>query len=259
MNTKTLFATILLAGGIVGAATPEQLQRDIDRLQKDIESEEQLLKSDLARYQAWQASAKDRETTVRGQLSRALREVDSLEREMGSMIREREAEQTARENAQKSLEAFARAVADQVDVVLARLRERELPTTVESREQALSDIARGLRSGLTSPEEGLSRALDQVAGLIDMGGQVEARPGQYNTQAGLPVSGNFVRAGGFFEAFVSDDMKVGAYRVRGESGWVWKETLSADGKKQVAKAASILKSTQSPEFVALPFGLAAGE
>jgi hypothetical protein len=75
---------------------------------------------------------------------------------------------------------------------------------------------------------------------------------------GRPMDGFYVRAGGFFEAFVSKDGSHGAQRFKNEAGWQWKEAMPADRRENLLKVAMMLQAQQEPGFVPLSFGVAAG-
>jgi hypothetical protein len=119
-------------------------------------------------------------------------------------------------------------------------------------------LSRGLRTGVISPEEGLGQLLDQLSGIIDLGRKVESRPGAYTTLAGRPVDGFYVSAAGVFEAFVSKDGAVGAYRRKSENGWEWKESLPSERRENLLKISRMLQGGEEPGFVSIPFGLVSG-
>lgn len=241
-------------------ANPElaRLQRQIEQLQRDVDAERQLHDADLARHKAWEASAKGQLTDTRAQARRARGEADSLARvlkALGSPTQNRAEDMQA---AKKEADAFAAALADQADAVLAKVLREELPDFAASRERALRDLARGLRTGVIAPEEGLGQLLDQLSAVIEYGRKAEVRPGTYTTIAGRPVEGHFVAVGGIYEGFISADGAVGAYRRKTENGWEWSESLPADRRENLLKMSRMLQGSEEPGFVPVPFGLVSG-
>jgi hypothetical protein len=242
------------------AAEPElaRLQRQLEQLQRDVDAERQLHEADLARHKAWEASAKSQLTDTRTQARRARAEADSLERVLktyGNPTQNRAEEQA---KAKKEADAFAAVLADQADAVLAKVLREELPDFAESRERALRDLSRGLRSGVIAPEDGLGQLFDQLSAIIEYGRKAEARPGTYTTRDGRPVDGQYVAVGGIFEGFVSADGVVAAYRTKGEKGWQWNESLPAERRENLLKMARMLQGSEDAGFVAVPFGLVSG-
>ncbi len=257
-----LLATCLAVLTFVMPAAAEEglahLQRRIEQLQRDVDAERQLYAADQARHQAWDASAGNRLADMRVQAARARSEADSLIRiqaSLGSPTQNRAAEVRA---ARDESEAFAQAVAAQADTVLAKVLREELPDFAASRERALRDLARGLRTGVVAPQEGLGRLLDQVAAIIEYGSRAEARPGTYTTRDGRPVEGHYVAIGGIYEGFVSADGAVGAYRRKTANGWEWNESLPADRRENLLRISRMLQGSETPGFVPVPFGLVSG-
>lgn len=241
-------------------ADPElaRLQRQMDQFQRDVDAERQLYESDQTRQSAWETAAQGELAETRVQARRARIEADSLGRvlaSLGSPSKNRAEELQA---AKRESAAFAAALADQVDTVLAKVLREELPDYAESQDRALRDLSRGLRTGVIPPEAGLGQLLDQLSGIIDYGRKAESRPGVYTTLDGRPVEGHYVAVGGVFEGFISTDGAVGAYRRKSAEDWQWKESLPADRRENLLKMSRMLQGGQEPGFVAVPFGLISG-
>ena len=241
-------------------ADPEllRLQRQIDQLQRDVDAERQMYEADLARQKAWESASAGQLEDTRRQARRARAEADSLSRvlrSLGSPTQNR-AEENAR--AKQEAEAFARALADQTDAVLAKVLREELPEFAESRERPLRDLARGLRTGVIPPDQGLGQLLDQLSAIIEYGRKAEARPGTYTTLDGRPVEGHFIAVAGVFEGFVTTDGALGAVRRRTDAGWTWNESLPAERRENLLKIAHMLQGSVEPSFVPVPFGLVSG-
>ncbi len=258
MHTPTLL--FCLGAAWAAPQTLEEIQAKIAQVEREIESERQLLQAETSRSESWSVASEERLSNLRAQSLRAWREADSLAKEKDFLIRQREGVKGRQQHIDQVLESLAARIADQVDSVAAQVEREELPSIAEVKSKELRDISRGLRAGLLKPEEGLGRALDQVGDIIDHGSKVSATPGPFQTAEGLTLAGQYVRAGGLFEGFVSDDGAFGAYRRRSADGtWEWRETLTADRRRQLQKVVAMLKEGDEPGFVTLPLGLAGAE
>lgn len=262
MKTRNTLPIWLLLASIpaIGQvpSDPARWERDLEKVRRELETERELLKADAARKQSWESASRQRLADMREQSRRAARESDSLR----ALIRKWEDDASLavdqRTLAERSLVGLLEVIAAEVDASRAMLRD-ELPSVAEDRSRQLADISRGLRSGIIAPADGLARALDVLSGLADVSGKAEAVPGVYTRGDNREIPGMFLRVGGLFEAFVSDDDQTAAIRQRTADGsWAWRETL---GKPQVAGIRSgvqVLKAQTTPGFVVLPLGVAAG-
>ena len=255
---------ILVLGWAAQAADADlaRVQRQIDPVRREVEAERQAYEADLARQKAWEASSRAQLADTRAQSRRARAEADSLGRVLKGLGDPAVDKVREQKNIQAESEAFARAVADRADALLEKIKREELPGYAESKERSLRDLSRGLRSGVIPADEGLAKLLDALSETIDRGRKVEAQQGAYTALDGRPLDGTYVRAGGFFEAFVSKDGSFGAYRIKsnekGGAGWTWKETLGAERRDNLLKIARMLAGEQEAGFVPLPFGIISG-
>jgi gas vesicle protein len=257
---KTWLAGVILAGAAAVSAQSDlaRTQRQIEQLRRDVEAERQSYDADLARQKAWEAASRAQLADTRAQARRARLESDSLSRLLAAVGNPAEAKAREQKQLQSEAEALAREIADRADALLAKIQREELPGFAESKERSLRDLSRGLRTGVVSPEDGLARLADALSELIDRGRKVEARSGSYTALDGRPLDGVYVSAGGFFEGFVSKDGAFGAYRHKSPEGWAWKESLSADRRRNLLKISRMLASEEEPGFVPVPFGLISG-
>jgi hypothetical protein len=251
----------LLFGGAISVwanADLTRIQAQIEQLQRDIASEKQMLKADQARRKSWEGSSKGQLEEMRTQARRARFEADSLARVRQTLGNPTLTQAFEQKRLQAESERFAARIADQSDAVLEKMRRGELPVYVERKERDLKDLSRGLRTGVIPTDQGLGKLLDHLSEIIDWGRRVEASAGPYTALDGRPMDGFYVRAGGFFEAFVSKDGSHGAQRFKNEAGWQWKEAMPADRRDNLLKVAMMLQAQQEPGFVPLSFGVAAG-
>lgn len=255
-------ASALLLGGLVLAAPAladlAQVQRQIEAVQRDLESERQMYQTELARKAASDQGSKSRLYDMRDQAHRARREADSLKGILAAQGRPGQSQAAEQKRIQEWNRRFASALADHVDSALAKLGREELPVLAEPKERALKDLARGLRTGVVPPDQGLGQAFDHLTEILGWSSKVEAVAGSYTTASGAPLNGFYVRAGGVFEGFVTEDGKTGAYRIKDAQGWQWKETLTAERRDNLLKIARMALSGEQPGFVPVPFGLVSG-
>lgn len=260
--------TLLLWGALLPAAAAPapgtapadlaRVERQVDALERELASERQAYLAEAARKTASEASAKARLAEMREQTRRARRESDSLKALLAAQARPGRSLAEEQKRLQEWNRRFAAALAGYLDTVLSRLSREELPDYAAPKERALKDLARGLRTGVVPPEQGLGQAFDHLSEILGWGAKCEAVAGSYTTAAGAPLNGFYVRVGGVFEAFVTEDGKTGAYRLKDVSGWQWKETLTAERRDNLLRMARMLTAGEQPGFVPVPFGLASG-
>lgn len=258
---KKTVPRIIAAGLILAAplmADLAQIQRQTDALQREIESERQMYQTEAARNKAAESGTRTRLDDMRSQTQRARREADSLKKVLAAQGRPGHSQAAEQKRIQDWNKRFANALADQVDAVLAKLTREELPVYREPKERSLKDLSRGLRTGVIPPDQGLGQAFDHLSEILAWSGKVEAVAGSYTNLAGAPLNGFFVRVGGVFEGFVTEDGKTGAYRIKDENGWQWKESLTADRRDNLLKIARMATAGEQPGFVSIPFGLVSG-
>jgi Protein of unknown function (DUF3450) len=235
-----------------------QVQRQIETLQRELESERQMYQAEVSRKASAENGSKSRLTEMRTQIQRARREADSLKLVLEAKGRPGQTQAAEQQKLQEWNRSFAHALAEQVDSVLAKLAREELPYYAEPKERALKDLSRGLRTGVISPDQGLGQAFDHLSEILAWGSKCEAVAGSYITSAGAPLNGFYVRVGGVFEGFVTEDGKTGAYRIKDDHGWQWKESLTAERRENLLKMARMSISGEQPGFVPVPFGLVSG-
>lgn len=235
-----------------------QLQRQIDALHRELESERQMYQAELSRKAASEQGSKSRLVEMRTQIVRAKREVDSLKTLLASTAKPGQNQVAEQQRLQDWNRRFAIALADRVDSVLVKLTREELPYYAEPKERAFKDLSRGLRTGVITPDQGLGQAFDHLTEILAWGSKCESVVGSYTTLAGAHLNGFYVRIGGVFEGFVTEDGKTGAYRLKDEQGWQWKETLTAERRENLLKIARMTLSGEQPGFVPVPFGLVSG-
>nr|MDQ3003440.1 DUF3450 family protein [Fibrobacterota bacterium] len=202
--------------------------------------------------------SKSRLNEMRDQTLRARLEADSLKRVLAAQGRPGQSQAAEQKRMQEWNRRFAHTLADHVDSVLAKVGRDELPYYAEPKERALKDLSRGLRTGVIAPEQGLGQAFDHLSEILGWASKAEAVAGSYTSLAGAPLNGFYVRVGGVFEGFVTEDGKTGAYRVKDAHGWQWKETLTSERRENLLKIAHMTLSGEQPGFVPVPFGLVSG-
>ena len=251
---------IFLAGSLAVPAMADlaSVRRQIESLERDIETERQMYHSELGRKTAGEQGSRARLADMRDQTRRARREADSLRALLAAQGRPGQGQAEEQKRLQAWNRSFAEALAGQVDAVLLKLSREELPYYAEPKERALKDLARGLRTGVVPPDQGLGQAFDHLSEILGWAGKVEAAAGSYTTLAGAPLNGWYVRVGGVFEGFVTEDGKTGAYRFKDERGWHWKESLTVERRDNLLKIVRMATAGEQPGFVPIPFGLVSG-
>lgn len=255
-------ANLLLIGGLFLAAPLfadlAQVQRQIEALHREIESERNMYQTEISRLSTGEKTSRARLDDMRVQTRRARQEADSLRKLLAAQTRPGQSQVIEQKRLQDWNRRFSLALADLVDSALTKVVREELPYYAEPKERSLTDLSRGLRTGVVPPDQGLGQAFDHLSEIVSWAGKVEAVAGSYTSLAGAPLNGFFVRVGGVFEGFVTEDGKVGAYRMKDAEGWKWKESLTSDRRDNLLKIARMTLSGEQPGFVSVPFGLVSG-
>jgi hypothetical protein len=235
-----------------------QVQKEMERTRRELESEKQMLLSDQARRDAWEKASRQRLTELRAEIRRAQRESDSLQRVRDALEAQSRTRTGDKGKAERVQQAFASALATEIELAAKQL-DRELPDLADARRREFGDLTRGLRAGLVTPADGVRRFSNLMVGVADVGGRVEVVRGNHTLSTGRELQGHFVRVGGIFEAFVGDDSTQAAVRQRStEGGWAWNENFTSFQKMELRRIVRIATAGEKPGFVTIPFGLSLG-
>lgn len=249
MRVCRLSSMMLVLAGVV-LAQDDPIQKETLRLQGLADKERTALQAEKARHEEWKRQNTARLAQMRLEIDRLRHEGDSLHRIASSTrIPVRAVASTPvspSATAEVKRKAFAQDLATFVETLLPRLQDEP---SVELRTRALQELARGLRAGTLSPEEGIGQLFDQLSELVDEGSRLAAEPGSYTTASGVAVRGTWIRAGGLLQGFANADGSFAALKLRGQTQW--NELTDARERMALSRSARVLLG-QERGLVALP-------
>ena len=232
--------------------TLSSVQREMDRVEKEIEKEKELHKTERKRAGDFEADKAAKMKALQDQLRMTSARIDSLKRQL-----ERARQQKAGYRNQTALfqgkqKDFVKALTRQIRDLAVSLG-RDFPYQREKRAADMEELAVALESGVVGVEEGLNRFFAMMQASLDLAYEVEVYRGTY-AEGGASHEGNYVRLGAALLAFASEDGQMAAYLARVDSGYVWKDKdLDADTQRDILTAVKVAQGKVAPQLVNLPF------
>jgi len=233
-------------------AQDDPTQKETLRLQALSDKERAALSQENARHAEWKRQQQARLQQMRQEIARLHREADSLKNLAAKTPTAKPVpvvKVAPGSPAEARRKAFAGELATLIESTIQPRLESELAPDVHRR--ALTELARGIRGGSVTPEEGVGQLFDQLSELVEEGGRVHAEPGSYQTAAGRAVRGTYLHAGGVLDAFTDRAGSFAAIRRRGESSWTEVSDLAT--REALARASRTLAGEEKG-LLALPLG-----
>lgn len=247
--SQPLLALVLASSGLYAQEDPTQ--KETLRLQALADKERTSLNAENARHEEWKRQHQARLAQMRKEIAQLVRQGDSL-RVVASKAPQPKAPVAAPppagSQAEAKRKAFTAELATLVESLSPRLSEELDP---DARTRALQELAKGLRNGNITPEDGVGQLFDQLSELVDEGSRIHSEAGSYTCKSGQILRGTYIHAGGLLNAFVDREGSFAAVRHRGEPTWTELSepaTLSA-----LAQSARVLTG-QEKGLVHLPLG-----
>jgi hypothetical protein len=216
------------------------VQRELDRVDKEIEREKELHKSERKR-------AGDFETEKAAKLKASLKRQQERARQQKASFRAQAAQYQARQK------DFVKAFAKQTRDLAATVR-KDFPYDREKRAADLEDLAGALENGTVGVEDGLGRFFALSQANLDFAYDTEVYRGTYHAADGSDQEGSYVRLGAALLAFAGDDGKTAAWLAKADTGYVWHESdLAPDVRDNIFTAVKVAQGKVAPQLVSLPF------
>ncbi len=238
---------------LAGQETLSSVQRELDRVEKEIAREKDLHQSELKRAQAFEKSKAEKFAAINRQLVLSQNKVDSLKKEVARSGARKNAHRNQIALYQRKQEEF-RAHLVKESRELASFFRQDFPYQHERRIAELENLSQSLEAGTLGVEEGLFRIFGAIEEAVGFSRDSEVYAGVHRTLDGRNLDGKFVRLGAVFLGFVSQDGKHVAHLAPSDSGYVWLDTdVSPEARKGVVLALSVAEGKTPPELVSLPF------
>lgn len=252
-----LFGLSGLSSPAFAQETLSSVQRELDRVEREIERERELHRQERARAEEFDRQKDVRLQALRDQMALTDARIDSLRGRMETEQRRRTAQRNVAAQFQQRQQAFRRDLGREIDTMLAWVN-GDFPYQRERRVSEWRDLAEGNRESTIPVEEVLMRLFGLVETSIDFSRNTEAYPGTYTTASGARHEGFYVRAGAVLMVFSSNDGQVQAYLARENGAYVWREDgLSSDVRGSIRTAVSVAQGREAPRLVPLPVEVAA--
>ncbi len=241
-----------LAGATWAQETLSSLQRDLDRVERETQREQQMHKDELARAAEFQKRKTERMDALKQQMQLTDASIDSLKREAAVQRRRAAGYKSQAASFQAKQKQFRAAIGQEIDTMMVWLN-RDFPYQKEKRLSDWQELAKANQEESLPVDETLARLFSLVQASLDFGQDTEVYPGVYTATDGGHWEGTYVRLGAVLLAFASSDGKELAYLAKSDSGYVWRDhSLNEDDKTGIQTAIQVAENKVSPQLVPMP-------
>jgi hypothetical protein len=243
----------LLVGAAAAQETLSSVQRELDRVEREIEREKDLHKTERKRAADFEGEKASKLKALQDQIRQTQGRIDSLK---GQLIRARgqkgahRAQTALYQNKQKE---FAKALTDAIRKQ-AEATAKDFPYQREKRVSDLNDLAAAIDNGVVAVEDGMGRFFTLLQASMDFAYDTEVYRGSWQAEGGASHEGNYVRLGAALLAFASEDGQHAAYLAKADSGYGWVDVSASPGlKADIQTAVQVAQGKVAPQLVKLPF------
>ncbi len=250
---RSLALGMALAVGAPSAQeTLSQVQRELDRVERETQREKDAHAAERKRAQEFESQKAAKLKALREQIQVQEGRIDSLKGQAASAKRRRAAlkkqEAFYRGKTQDFEKAMASVVAGWADSL-----QSDFPHKLEKRLSDFRELAASASEGALPVEEVLGRWFTLVQAGLEMGYDTEVVPGTYRDADGSTSEGTYVRLGAVALAFASEDGKRMAYLAKTDSGYAWRsDDLESSVKENILLAFQVAQGKVAPQLVPLP-------
>ena len=240
-------------------ATLSSVQRELDRVEREISREQELHKTERARADEFEKQKNARLQALHEQMRLAEARIDSLKQRTGVERRRRTAQRNLAAQYVARQQAFRDDLDAEMNAMIAWI-EKDFPYQRARRLSEWRELVVANREATIAVEEVLIRLFGLTQASLDFAANSEAYPGTYTTATGQGDTheGFYIRLGAVTMAFSSSDGKLQAYLAKTSDGYVWRdEGLSGDARSSIRSAVSVAQGREAPRLVPLPVEVAA--
>jgi hypothetical protein len=254
--TRAFIPACALALCLIPARAQETLssvQRELDRVDKEIEREKELHKTERKRAADFEAEKAAKLKALQEQLRVTAARIDSLKRQQERARQQKASFKAQTAQYQARQKDFVKAFAAQTRDLAAWVR-KDFPYDREKRAADLEDLASALENGTVGVEEGLGRFFTLSQANLDFAYDTEVYRGSYRAADGADKEGSYVRLGAALLAFAGDDGKTAAWLAKTDTGYVWHEAdVAPEVRDNIFTAVKVAQGKVAPQLVSLPF------
>lgn len=244
---------MLAPARIAAQETLSSVQRELDRVEKEIEREKDLHKTERKRAGDFEAEKAAKLKALQDQIRLTGGKIDSLKRQVDRARQQKAGfrAQTAQYSARQK--DFVKALSKQARD-LAALLKKDFPYNRDKRVSDLDELANAIDNGTVGVEDGLGRFFTLSQASLDFAYDTEIYRGSFHGADGASHEGSYVRLGAALLAFAGDDGKTAAYLARVDSGYVWRESdLTPETREEIFATVKVVQGKVAPRLVNIPF------
>ncbi len=237
-------------------ATLGSVQRELDRVEREISREQELHKAERARAAEFEKQKNARLQALEEQIRLTDARIDSLKQRTEVERRRRTAQRGLAAQYVARQKTFRDNLDAEMNAMIAWI-EKDFPYQRERRLSEWRELAVANREATIPVEEVLIRLFGLTQASLDFAANSEAYPGTYTLNEGGTHEGYYIRLGAVTMAFSSTDGKVQAYLAKTPDGYVWRdEGLASDARSSIRSAVSVAQGREAPRLVPLPVEVA---
>ena len=254
-HTSTVIGAgvLMLWAGLAAQETLSSVQRDLDRVEKEIEREKELHKTERKRAADFEADKASKTRALQEQMRLTQGKIDSLKRQLDRARQQKGGFRNQAALYQGKQKEFVKSLTTKTREFAVSLK-TDFPYLREKRVADLEELATAMESGVVGVEDGVNRLFTLLQSSLDLGYEVEVYRGTYAATDGSNHEGNFVRLGAAVLAFAGEDGKMAAFLAKQDSGYAWQDKdLAPEIRQDIFTTVSVAQGKAAPQLVNLPF------
>lgn len=229
------------------------VQRDLDRVEKEIEKEKDLHKTERKRAAEFETEKASKLKALQEQIRLTQGKIDSLKRQVEHARQQKIMYRTQSSAFQSKQKEFVKALSKQIQARSQGLA-NDFPYEKDKRISDLNELAVAIDNGVVNVEDGLNRFFILMQGSLDFAYDTEVYRGSYLATDGKSYEGSYVRMGAALMAFADEDAKMAAYLSKTDQGYVWKDQdLAPETRQDIFTAIKVAQGKVAPQLVNIPF------
>jgi hypothetical protein len=254
---RALILTCLTAGLMLSLPAAQEtlssVQRELDRVDKEIEREKDLHKTERKRAGDFENEKAAKLKALQDQLRLTGGKIDSLKRQLDRARQQKSGFKAQAAQYQGRQKDFVKSFTKQVRDLSLSLK-KDFPYDRDKRVSDLDELANAIDNGVVGLEDGLNRFFALTQSSLDFAYDTEVYRGTFHGADGSDHEGSYVRLGAALLAFAGEDGKIAAYLAKADTGYAWRETdLTPETRQDIFTALKVAQGKVAPQLVNIPF------
>lgn len=257
MLRKPFYVAVLVLGFVAATLHAQEslssVQRELDRVDKEIEREKDVHKTERKRAAEFETEKAAKLKGLQEQLRLTLNKIDSLKRQVEHARQQKVGYRSQSAAFQTRQKDFIKALSQQVRDLATSLA-KDFPYDKDKRISDLTELSAAIDNGVVGVEDGLNRFFTLMQGSLDFSYDTEVYRGSYQATDGSAHEGSYVRLGAALLAFADEEGKIAAYLSKEDSGYTWKDQdLTPEVRQDIFTAVKVAQGKVAPQLVNIPF------